>query len=455
MEDELRQEMVRLMVQSLTGLGYRGSAEKLQEESGITLETSAITQLRDGVISGNWADVEISVNEIGISGEDLKFLELLENGQIIPALQVLRNELSPLHVCAGQLHLLSSLLMAKDPQDMKIQSGWDGAKGKSRKDLLNQLQKHIPPSLMIPDQRLASILTQFTNFQKKRCIYHDSKEYISLYRDHLCDRKYFPTETQKVLLEHTDEVWVVAFSNKGDYLASAGKDNKTILWNVEDWSPLHILTGHTNAPSFVTWSPNDKYILTTSSDKTIKLWNILTGNCEQTFTHLTSESSAVAWHPNSLQFISGGTEKQMVLWHISGSQEYTWPNRGQDMCVTHDGKLLIAVASKKISVYSLDSKSQTPEFVINEVSEITSVSVSRDRKVLVRLTNHELHLWDLEEREITKKYSTRKENEAKFVVRSCFGGCEESFVVSGSEESKVWIWNRESEIELEVLSGHS
>ncbi|KAJ1546499.1 hypothetical protein HK096_005016 [Nowakowskiella sp. JEL0078] len=350
--------------------------------------------------------------------------------------------------------------MVKEPQDVKTQSGWDGAKGKSRNDLLNQLQKHIPSSLMIPDQRLESILTQFTNFQKLKCLYHDSNEHISLYRDHLCDRwvvfiTNFPTVTRKVLVEHTDEVWIVAFSNKGEYLASAGKDNKTIVWNAENWSPLHILKGHEIAPNFVAWSPDDKHILTASSDKTIKLWNISTGECEKIFTNSTSENSSVTWHPNSLQFVSGGTEKQMVMWHVSGTQEYTWSHRGQDMCITQDGKLLIAVASMKISVYSLESKSQTPEFVVKEVSEITSVNVSRDGKVLVRLTNQELHLWDLKERRITKKYIAGKKNEAKFVVRSCFGGCEESFVVSGSEESKVWVWNRENEIELDELSGHT
>ena len=46
-------------------------------------------------------------------------------------------------------------------------------------------------------------------------------------------------------------------------------------------------------------------------------------------------------------------------------------------------------------------------------------------------------------------------SKGRFVIRSVFGGCNEGFVVSGSEDSQIYIWHRYNASLLEVLAGHS
>jgi len=41
------------------------------------------------------------------------------------------------------------------------------------------------------------------------------------------------------------------------------------------------------------------------------------------------------------------------------------------------------------------------------------------------------------------------------VIRSCFGGTNQAFVVSGSENSQVYIWHRAKGDLLKTLAGHS
>ncbi|KAG0343454.1 WD repeat-containing protein 26, partial [Podila minutissima] len=53
-----RVEIARLMIQSLKALGYKHSAQTLATEAGCELESQAVTQFRECVLSGAWDTVE-------------------------------------------------------------------------------------------------------------------------------------------------------------------------------------------------------------------------------------------------------------------------------------------------------------------------------------------------------------------------------------------------------------
>jgi len=66
----------------------------------------------------------------------------------------------------------------------------------------------------------------------------------------------------------------------------------------------------------------------------------------------------------------------------------------------------------------------------------------------------EVILWDLAQKKVVQKYF-RGSDKARFVIRPCFGGADERFVASGSEDSQVYIWHRASGELVNVLPGHS
>lgn len=78
-------------------------------------------------------------------------------------------------------------------------------------------------------------------------------------------------------------------------------------------------------------------------------------------------------------------------------------------------------------------------------------------------------LWDLSTNRVARKFTGQKQK--RHVIRSCFGGVEQSFVASGSEgpschpfppalaypastDGNVHIWHRETGALLETLPGH-
>ena len=62
-------------------------------------------------------------------------------------------------------------------------------------------------------------------------------------------------------------------------------------------------------------------------------------------------------------------------------------------------------------------------------------------------------MWDVVTKRLVQKYRGHKQ--ARIVIRSCFGGLRQSFVISGSEDSNVYVWHRANGALLKVLSGHS
>eukprot|EP00123_Amoebidium_parasiticum_P009863 comp19753_c0_seq1/m.23599 comp19753_c0_seq1/g.23599 ORF comp19753_c0_seq1/g.23599 comp19753_c0_seq1/m.23599 type:complete len:567 (-) comp19753_c0_seq1:281-1981(-) len=459
-----QEELVRLMVQSMRSMGYRRSAEHLESESGYRLESASVGQFRSAVLQGKWDDVisymgqvpaaEDSLNSIRFLVYEQKFLEHLERQQVEEALTCLRTDLTPLDIHHDRLHTLSSLMMCQDAQDLRHTANWDGAEGTSRHTLLRKLQEYFPANQMIPEGRLETLLDQAQALQMQQCLYHNiSDPRPSLLTDHICDRGSLPTETLFVFTDHQDEVWYVKFSNDGTRLASASKDNTCIVWDIKRMCSVHTLRGHQKAVSFVAWRPDDTMLLTCSSDMTLRLWNTQTGVCIDSIHKHTDSVTVCAWCPDGERFVSASLDQKTHLWALDGTLLHTWTGaRINDMAITSDGERMVAIChEKKIRIYDLDGKHES---FISETDSITSLSLSSDdRYIIVNISAEEIHLWDLAKQRLVMKYYGQKQG--KYVIRSCFGGTNDTFVASGSEDANVHIWHRETASVLEVLHGHT
>lgn len=72
---------------------------------------------------------------------------------------------------------------------------------------------------------------------------------------------------------------------------------------------------------------------------------------------------------------------------------------------------------------------------------------------LVNLAQQGVHLWDLKDRVLLRKFQGA--SQGYYIIHSCFGGVNQNFVASGSEDNKVYIWHRNREKPIAIYSGHS
>ncbi|KAH9928530.1 WD40 repeat-like protein [Epithele typhae] len=506
-----REEFVRLVIQSLRDVGYMESAATLEAESGYIMETPEVAYFRRCILDGSWEAAETALGRLGVSeGDGLweakfllakqKYLEHLEAGRTTAALHVLRSELAPLNPEVDHLHALSSLMMCSDPADLRHQLGWDGATGTSRRKLLMDLQRYIPSSVMIPQRRFVTLLDQAQAFQQSRCLYHNAplrSSSYSLYTNHMCERNSFPRVTTAVLQVHQDEVWNIGWSHSGKFLATASKDRSAIIWRIElDKDPRSrayttefVLDDHPYNVNVVSWSLDDS-ILLTAAEHVIRLYNARTGVCMRVLEAHDDVVTALSWLPDGSGFISGGLDRKIILWDADGKLRNTWaraPIRVTDLMVTPDFTRLVAVgmydspsptsanpadaaasagggatgpakSGVETRIITYDLATKQPETSIQLYGELTSVKISADSQfALINNASEngpsaEIHLLDLNTQQVVRKYSGH--NHSKHVIRSCFGGFEGNFVVSGSEDGNVYIWHRDSGTLLEALTGH-
>ncbi|CAM6099990.1 unnamed protein product [Calypogeia fissa] len=472
---QIRQkEFVRIITQALVSLGYQKAASVLEEESGVPLQSPVVTQFRNEILSGNWDESVATLKKVGpLDTETIKaasflilqqkFLELLDATDTVGALKTLRTEISPLQINTQRVHELATWVICPSREELLEKADWKGAGLDSRLKLLEELQLLLPPSVMIPEKRLEHLVDQALTVQREACIFHNSLDNaLCLYTDHRCGRDQIPTKTLQVLEEHDNEVWFLQFSHDGKYLASASKDCTAIIWEVvrDDFIKLkYILKGHLKPVSFVAWSPDDTKLLTCGNEEVVKLWDVQTGECKHTFDKRNSFFSSCAWFPDGRRFVSGGTDKCIYIWDLEGKELDAWKGsrmpRISDIAITRDGSHLVSICGEKdIRIYNLELK---VDRVIEEEKSITSLSVSRDgRYLLVNLVSQEIHLWDITEDDNTSKpFKYKGHRQGRYVIRSCFGGSDQAFILSGSEDSQVYLWHRGNGELLEVLPGHS
>ncbi|KAK7103941.1 WD repeat-containing protein 26-like isoform X2 [Littorina saxatilis] len=473
------QDIVRLIGQHLRGLGLNQTAEQLIAESGCTLEHPSAAKLRAHVMEGNWEKAEHSMadlKEMVASPHGMlkmrfllleqKYLEYLEDSRPLEALNCLRYQLTPLKHNTERVHMLSTYMMCSSPEDLREMANWEGKGHGSRQKLIENLQMFLPPSVMLPPRRLLTLLNQAIDQQRERCPFHNTHldndpGAICLLNDHLCSKDQFPCFTTQVLNDHCDEVWFCKFSPDGTKLATGSKDGSLIIWNVDlethEIKKNKALENHSYGVAFIAWSPDSSHIIACGPDDCSELWiwNVNTGELRQKVSQSPEDSlTSAAWQPDSRKFITGGTRGQFYMCDIDGTIQDNWEGvRVQCLVCAPDSKMVLAADTHhRIRGYNFEDLTDFP--ILQEDHPIMSFSVNdTGRLALLNVATQGVHLWDLKDRVLVRKF--QGVTQGYYTIFSCFGGLNQDFIASGSEDHKVYIWHSKRDQPVVTLEGHS
>ncbi|EEB06430.1 WD repeat protein [Schizosaccharomyces japonicus yFS275] len=462
-----KDEITRLIVQALNEFGYRASASLLQKESGLELESENVRNFREAIMSGKWAAARDYFERLTVRDESIKkkaffliekqkCLELAEQGKLSEAF----NELQKFSRAIPELPVDTSfcVMLLHPVNEIRKELGVASMED-ARTLLLNELSSFVSADILIPKNRLVTLLDQAKTFQIQKQLCHNVLRDFSFYTDYEVDDSQIPQITTHIFEEHTDDVWHISYSHNGRYLVSASRDRTAVVYDVTATTVLHRLLGHDNEVAYAQWSPDDDYILTCSDDKKVILWNAHTGARVRVFQKHSEPVSCCRWLPDGQSFVTGSLDCSIIHWALDGTILHRWRDLNiYDMDITPDGKRLFVVGVKQglstekhLSVYHMETRQCLKRITLE--AKATSVCVSKDSKYA--LTNTEpqtVLLWDLEDYRIVQHYDGSQQG--RCLIGSCFGGQDETFVLSGSKDEKIRIWHKATGKLLKTLSGH-
>ena len=127
-----------------------------------------------------------------------------------------------------------------------------------------------------------------------------------------------PDQYVRKLVGHKQEICGLKWNTEDGQLASGGNDNKLMVWDKLDDTPLFKFSDHTAAVKAIAWSPHQHYLLASgggTADRGIKFWNTQTGSLIQDI-DTGSQVCNLAWSKNSNEIVSthGYSQNQIVVW---------------------------------------------------------------------------------------------------------------------------------------------
>ncbi|TGZ75480.1 hypothetical protein CRM22_000347 [Opisthorchis felineus] len=326
-------EMLRLIGQYLCDKGLNSAYAQLSKESGVSLEHDDATELRHATLEGRWNDAEAAVDRLAPLIGDLdsadeirfllleqRFLEHLEANEVMPAVTLLRNRITPMQRNTERVHTLASCLMCRTNVELRAQAGgWAGKDAGSRLQLINRIQAFVPPQTMLPPRRLEELIEDSVRAQLSTCIFHNPPlgvptdfNSISLLQRHACGMQDFPAFCIQTLHQRDGELWLCQFSPDGSYLAVGGKDANVDVFRVDPVrhtiSRFRVLT----TPSYVgclCWSPDSKKLAACCGEEqgSVLVFDVLSGQqlCNQKV-HDEDTYSSATFFADSRKLAFGG-----------------------------------------------------------------------------------------------------------------------------------------------------
>ncbi|MFW9788730.1 MAG: WD40 repeat domain-containing protein [Candidatus Thorarchaeota archaeon] len=210
----------------------------------------------------------------------------------------------------------------------------------------------------------------------------------------------------------------IAFSPRGDILASGSVERVVKLWDIKSGELLATLTGHEYPILSLAFSPDGDKLVSGSGDTTLMIWDI-DNNAREPVHHLKGHGFYVVtcdWDPNGNRIVSGSVDANICEWDSNSGEMIQRHNEHRaavhQVRFTSDGSRL-ASGSSDLHMILWDSSStpmKVEHILQGHSTEVRALSFSEDGKYLASGSSDKtVYLWDTEKLAINGEASTMGE----------------------------------------------
>ncbi|KAL5615180.1 uncharacterized protein BROUX77_001017 [Berkeleyomyces rouxiae] len=128
------------------------------------------------------------------------------------------------------------------------------------------------------------------------------------------------------LVGHHSYVHCLAFSPKGNIIASGSYDEAVCLWDVRAGRLMRSLPAHSDPVSGIDFSPDGTLVVSCSTDGLTRVWDATTGQCLRTLVHEDNPPVAnVCFSPNGRFVLAFSLDHCLRLWdYVAGKPKKTY-----------------------------------------------------------------------------------------------------------------------------------
>jgi WD40 repeat protein len=155
---------------------------------------------------------------------------------------------------------------------------------------------------------------------------------------------------------HKGPVTTIAFSPRGERVASGSTDATVQLWNPADGQKIRGLKGSSEARAGLVYSPDGRHLLASSPDNSVRIWDLEKGTELPPLRGHKSSVWSIAFSPSGTRLATAGLDRMVRLW--------TWPQREEILTLdspsrfapeiigfTADGRQLFAAGDPGVTVW--------------------------------------------------------------------------------------------------------
>ena len=469
-----KEEILLSILEFLKRNGYKECFEKLQEKTNFKHIEQNNIQLEKLITSDNIMElISYIKSNIQITNEEkMYFIKLLKIKYYIKlvlnncingknqkdSLDYLRTEITPL-LNEDSTELINSLTYILFIKEESILNEYIKNFLLSYTDnnfIINQIcKKNITPLEYIYDN------------------YKNTKNNINLYFNNystltIQDNCFTPFKSS--------EIWFLEISKNKNYICAAFANSNISIFNIkkeikENKIEIKIklyITFSGNEQNkrdeitALTFSNDEKYILVGLSNFKLKIFDILNGEKIKEYQNIHKDKiTSIIPLPNSnSKFFTGCIDKKIKILDISNitninnkdKEEYVELGtfcRIRQICYSEilNYIIIISASNTEIIIYNLIAKKIEYKIITSEGSQNIYGNISKKDKgkyFIYSITNNnnksKIILYNLTTKLVEEKYLGFSQK--YMIIKCCFGGTEDKFILSGSEDYSVYVWIR-------------
>eukprot|EP00049_Salpingoeca_infusionum_P001859 m.51583 g.51583 ORF g.51583 m.51583 type:complete len:368 (-) comp11246_c0_seq2:272-1375(-) len=266
-------------------------------------------------------------------------------------------------------------------------------------------------------------------------------------------------ELKCTLQGHKRGVSCVKISDDGRWVASGSADKTIIIWSLETGDMERILEGHEEGVNDVAWARGAQFVASASDDTTVRLWDTHSGHVLKILREHTNYVFCVCFNPQGTLLASGSFDESVRLWNVkTGQCLKVLPAHADPISAVNfnkDGSLLVTGSYDGLCRIWDSSTGQCFKTLIdNDNPPVSSVKFSPNGKyILVSTLDGAVRLWQCTTGKCLKLYRSHKNT--KYCICANFSTTgEQQFVVSGSEDNGIYLWDLQTNQVVDILTGH-